>query len=58
MHLGANSVDQPIECAECRQIDRRDLQRFNRTVDEIGGIAHRFRSFPRGVITSRSAVSS
>lgn len=49
MDLGAHAVDQPIKRAERRQVDRRRLQCFDRAIDEIGGIAHRFGGFQRGV---------
>ena len=45
MDLGAQPVDQPIKRAERRQIDRCRLQRFDRAIDEVGGIAHRFGGF-------------
>ena len=45
MDLGAQPVHQPIERAERRQVDRRSLQRFDRPIDEIGRIAHRFGGF-------------
>ena len=34
-------IDQPVQRAECRQIDGRVAQGFDRPVDKIGRIAHR-----------------
>ena len=34
-------IDQPVQRVECRQIDGRVAQGFDRPVDKIGRIAHR-----------------
>jgi hypothetical protein len=47
MDLGPQPVHEAIEPAERRQVDRANPQRFDRSIDEVGRIAHGFSSFKR-----------
>ena len=40
VNFGAQTVHQPVEGAERRQVDRGAPQRLDRPVDEVGGVAH------------------
>ena len=57
MNFGAQPVDQPVEGAERRQIDRCRLQRLDRPVDEVGRVAHGLGGFESGAGDQRSAAS-
>lgn len=46
--LGPQMVDQPIQRAEGRQVDRGFAQDFNGSIDQVGRIAHDFSSLKNG----------
>ena len=48
MNFRAHPVYQPVERAERRQVDRSCKQRLDRSVDEVGRVAHALRGLDRG----------
>ena len=48
VNFRAQPIHQAVKRAERRQIDRRRLQRLDRSVDQVGRVAHGFGGFERG----------